>query len=103
MMAPISSEVIAKLRALRQLRHMSAQPLTDEVAARGFPVTRSSVAAWETGRKNTIPVDFLLLAAEVLGTTAVAVLTAPVTCPARKGKPPEGFTCNTCGAVGGGK
>lgn len=98
----ISTEVIGKLRALRQIQKVSAQKLADEVSALGFHVTRTMVANWEGGRKVTIPVDFLVLAAQALGTTAAAILSEPVACPQCKGEPPAGFTCNTCGTAGGG-
>jgi transcriptional regulator with XRE-family HTH domain len=99
--SPISSEVIAKLRTLRQIQKVSAQHLAGEVTTLGFHVTRTMIANWEGGRKNTIPVDFLVLAAQALGTTAAVILNEPVSCPQCKGMPPAGFTCNTCGTTGG--
>jgi len=97
----ISREVVSKLRALRQIQKVSAQKLADDVTLLGFPVTRTMLANWENGRKNTIPVDFLVLASQALGTTAAAILNEPVACPQCKGEPPAGFTCNTCGTAGG--
>jgi transcriptional regulator with XRE-family HTH domain len=101
MSTPISVEVIAKLRALRQIHKFSAQKLADEVTALGFPVTRTMLANWEGGRKATLPVDFLVLAARVLDTTPEKILNEPVACPTCKGTPPVGFTCNTCSQIGG--
>lgn len=101
MIAPVSAEVIAKLRALRKIQKVSAQKLADAVTELGFPITRTMLANWEGGRRTTVPVDFLVLAAKALGTTAVAILTEPVRCPSCKGEPPAGFTCNTCGTAGG--
>ncbi|MEV0220808.1 hypothetical protein [Streptomyces sp. NPDC050704] len=99
MNAPISTEVIAKLRALRQIHKVSAQKLADAVTDLGFPVSRAMLANWEGGRKGTIPVDFLVLAAKALGTTAEAILNEPVFCPTCRGDAPAGFTCNTCGGA----
>jgi transcriptional regulator with XRE-family HTH domain len=101
MSASISREVIAKLRTLRQLQKMSAQKLADEVTTLGFPISRSVIANWENGKRQTIPVDFLVVAAKALGTTGEAILNEPVLCPHCKGEPPSGFVCKTCGAEGG--
>lgn len=98
MSAPISAEVVARLRALRKIQKVSAQRLADEVTALGFEISRVMVTNYESGKKLTIPVDFLVLASQVLGTTAAAILSGPVACPGCKGEPPAGFTCNTCGA-----
>lgn len=99
MTAPISAEVIAKLRALRQIQKVSARQLADQVTALGYEVSGSVIANYESGKKATLPVDFLVLAAKALGTTAEALLTEPVRCPSCMGEPPAGFTCNTCGAA----
>jgi transcriptional regulator with XRE-family HTH domain len=99
MAAPISADVIAKLRALRQIQKVSAQKLADRVSALGFPVSREVIANWESGKKATICVDFVVLAAKALDTTAEAILNEPVLCPSCKGETPAGFTCNTCGAA----
>lgn len=94
-----STEVTANVRLLRQIKKVSAQRLADEISRLGFPVTRSMIANYEGGRRNTIPVDYLLLAAEVLDTDPLVLLLGPVQCPTCKGAPPEGFTCNTCGGA----
>ncbi|MFJ2004779.1 helix-turn-helix transcriptional regulator [Streptomyces chartreusis] len=99
--APISAEVIARLRALRRIRKVSAQVLAERMTAAGYPIKRSVIANLESGRRAEVSVDHLVAAAEALGTTAEAILSGPMpTCPTCKGEPPTGFTCNTCGANG---
>lgn len=98
-MTPLSAGIVAKIRALRKLEGVSAKELADLITLQGFPFTRSMVAMAEGGYRNTIPVDYLLLAATALGTDAATLLSGPVTCPTCQGQAPAGFTCNTCGGA----
>lgn len=101
MTAPISAEVIAKLRALRQIQKVSAQELAERMSAAGYPIKRSVIANLESGRREEVSVDHLVAAAQALGTTAAAILNGPMpVCPICENEPPAGFTCNTCGASG---
>ena len=94
---PLSAEVIAKVRALRRIKKMSGQALTDRMTELGYPIKRSVLANTESGRVASVSVDFADTAAQALGTDLVTLLTEPVSCPSCKGEPPVGFTCNTCG------
>lgn len=96
-MRSVSAEVIDKIRALRKMQKISAQTLADRISAAGWPVSRAQVANYENQRANTLPLDFVVYAAEALGTTVHALLTEDVVCPGCAGAPPAGFTCNTCG------
>ncbi|MGW5477616.1 helix-turn-helix domain-containing protein [Streptomyces sp. NPDC004008] len=100
MTAPISTEVIAKLRALRKIQKVSAQTLADRMTELGYPVQRTVIANLENGRRSDVSVDHVVTAAQVLGTTITALLNEPVVCPQCQGQPPAGFTCNTCGTGG---
>jgi transcriptional regulator with XRE-family HTH domain len=99
--APISAKVIAKLRALRKIQKVSAQQLSDRMTDLGYPVARTVIANLENGRRVEISIDHVVVAAEALGTTVLALLNDPVVCPQCKSEPPAGFTCNTCGQTGG--
>lgn len=98
-MLPVSAEVVAKVRKLRQIQKVSAQQLADRMTELGFTISRGVLANIESGRVASVSVDFLDAAARALGTDAVALLARPVVCPACKGEPPAGFTCNTCGGA----
>ncbi|HKW93133.1 MAG TPA: helix-turn-helix domain-containing protein [Methylomirabilota bacterium] len=98
MTAPVSAEVIAKLRALRKFQKVSAQTLADRMTELGYPIQRTVIANLETGRRSEVSIDHLVIAAQALGTTAMAILSEPVVCPQCKGEPPAGFACLTCGA-----
>jgi transcriptional regulator with XRE-family HTH domain len=100
MTAIISAEVVAKLRALRKIRKVSAQQLSDRMAELGYPVARTVIANLENGRRAEVSIDHVVIAAQALDTTVEALLTEPVRCPSCKGEPPAGFTCNTCGQGG---
>lgn len=101
--APVSAEVIAQLRAIRNELKVSAQELADRMTAAGYPIKRSVIANLESGRRAEVSVDHVAIAAKALGVDPAAIVrrvTAP--CPHCTGQPPAGFTCNTCGTAGGG-
>ena len=97
MTAPVSAEVIAKLRTLRKIQKVSAQMLADRMTELGYPIQRTVIANLENGRRSEVSIDHVVVAARALGTTVLALLEEPVVCPQCKGEPPAGFTCNTCG------
>lgn len=99
--APVSAEVIAKLRALRKMQKVSAQKLAARMTDLGYPIQRTVIANLETGRRAEVSIDHVVVAAQVLGVTVTALLNELATCPQCEGEPPTGFTCNTCGTVGG--
>jgi transcriptional regulator with XRE-family HTH domain len=97
--APVSAEVIAQLRAIRNERKVSAQELADRMTTAGYPIKRSVIANLESGRRAEVSVDHVAIAAKALGVDPAALLrrvTAP--CPHCNGQPPAGFICGTCGA-----
>lgn len=96
---PLSKDLIDKLRTLRKIHGVSAQELADRMTAQGFRITRGVIANCENGRVQTLSVDHADHAARALGTTLVQLISEPAECPTCKGKPPTGFTCNTCGGA----
>jgi transcriptional regulator with XRE-family HTH domain len=99
MTEPISSRVIAELRALRERQKVSARVLADRMTAIGYPIERGAIANAETGRRTEISVGHLVAAAQALGADAAAILRRCVPCPNCQGARPAGFTCNTCGGT----
>lgn len=97
MTAPISAEVISKLRMLRKIQKVSAQTLSDRMTELGYPVARTVIANLESGRRAEVSIDHVFVAAQALNTTVAALLAEPVVCPTCKGAPPLGFICGTCG------
>lgn len=97
---PVSAKAIAKLRIIRQGRAVSARALAEAMTEAGYPIQRSVIANLESGRRAEVSVDHLVIAARALGVDA-SILLREITdpCPRCKGKPPEGFTCNTCGGT----
>lgn len=98
--APVSAEIIGKLRTLRKIQKVSAQMLADRMTELGYPIQRTVIANLENGRRAEVSIDHVLVAAQALGTTITDLLEAPVVCPKCAGEPPAGFTCNTCGMGG---
>lgn len=100
-MEPLSADMMHQIRTLRQIQKVSAQTLANRITALGFTVSREMIANLEGGRKQTVPFDFVVRAAEALGSTLPELLAGPVKCPTCSGNPPVGFTCNTCGSKDG--
>ncbi|WP_326797479.1 helix-turn-helix domain-containing protein [Streptomyces sp. NBC_01808] len=94
--AAVSADVIARIRAYRIGRRMSAQKLADAITAAGYPITRAVISNQETGRVGTIPVDLVVAAAQVFG-LSIAEMFEGGPCPTCAGRPPAGFTCKACG------
>ncbi|WNG92652.1 helix-turn-helix domain-containing protein [Mycobacterium sp. ITM-2016-00318] len=63
-------------RAIRDARQgrMSAQELADETQQLGYPITRSQIANYESGRKQTLDVAELLVIAAALEVPPVTLL-----------------------------
>lgn len=95
----LSSDLFAKVRALRAIHGISTQRLAERMTEQGFPVKRSVIANAETGRVRTMSVDFADHAARAFDLSLTHFLAEPAHCPACKGEPPVGFTCNTCGGA----
>lgn len=93
---PVSAEVIARVRKLRQDRNISARKLAELMAATGFPATRTSVAQGECGYLKAVSVDWVVAAAKALDVSADVIFRGPK-CASCVDAPPQGFTCNACG------
>ncbi|MCY0916970.1 helix-turn-helix transcriptional regulator [Streptomyces sp. H27-G5] len=91
--------LIDKIKRLRKLQGLSAEMLAVRMAGTGYNVTRATIANAESGRRASLTVDFADHAARALGLTLVQLITDPAPCPACKGEPPAGFTCNACGVA----
>ncbi|KPC67282.1 hypothetical protein ADL27_59155 [Streptomyces sp. NRRL F-6602] len=93
------------LRSERERLGISQERLPRLLSAADFPVTQQYLTNVERGYRKEIPLSFVVAVAEVLGVTPDVTLgltggesaVAAITCPACKGAPPAGFTCNACG------
>lgn len=100
---PVSARVAANVRTLRRRHRLSAKTVADRTAELGFAVPRSVIANLETGRRDHVSVDELVVLAEVFDVEPAVLLTdLPPACDGCGDKPPCGFTCNACGAGKGG-
>lgn len=91
-----SAAVTIRMRRYRLERGWSVQKLADAITAAGYRVERSVLANQEAGRKQTVPVDLVVIAALVLD-IPVQHLLADAPCRHCQDAPPPGFTCNSCG------
>lgn len=102
----VSSTVSANVRSLRRARGW-----TQVEAAQRFAKVHGehwSNAVWsqaeqsDGSRQRAWSVDELVSVAQLFGASPADLLSGPQPiCPACQGKPPAGFTCNTCSADGG--
>jgi transcriptional regulator with XRE-family HTH domain len=79
---------------------MSVQRLSDEMAARGCPLSRTAIARRENGYCATVTVDELFAMAAVLGKSVEELAAELVGCKRCEDDPPAGFTCGLCGRAG---
>ncbi|MCP3769498.1 helix-turn-helix domain-containing protein [Streptomyces sp. MAR25Y5] len=70
----IGQSVATEVRRHRQSQGMSAQQLADRCAALGFPIGRSVLANFESGRRPALSVPELLVLAKALGVPPGALL-----------------------------
>jgi transcriptional regulator with XRE-family HTH domain len=95
----LTARVIANMKALRAQRGWSAQALADRLPV-DMLFGRAVIANLETGRRRDISLEEIAALAAVFGYANPWDLTAPIVppCPRCAGEPPEGFTCQLCGA-----
>ena len=62
------------IRTARKVKGMSAQELADETERLGYPISRSQIANYESGRKHSLDIAELLVIAAALDTAPVALL-----------------------------
>ncbi len=62
--------------AIRDARHgqLTAQQLADKTSQLGYPITRSQIANYESGRTQSLDIAELLVLAEALGVSALSLL-----------------------------
>lgn len=89
-----------RIRAERQVQRISGTLLAKLVTRDGYPVSRPMLSSYENGSARSVPVDFVVSAARVLGVPVASLLTDPDACPVCHGQAPTGFTCNACGNGG---
>ena len=86
------------LRVLRHARNLSLRDLAGRLTEMGWPILPSGVHGIESGGRKVTVGDLAALAA-VLDVADPWTLATEHFCPACKGFPPVGFTCNTCGGT----
>lgn len=94
---PVTARLAQRMRAQRTRRGMSQEQLSRALANTGCVMPRVQLAELELGRKREASVDLLLALSRVFVVPAAELLGLP-RCEACAGKPPVGFSCNSCGA-----
>lgn len=70
----LHKRVGASIRQARAGRGMSAQQVADKTASLGYPVSRSQIANYESGRKQSLDIAELLVIAATLDVPPVSLL-----------------------------
>jgi hypothetical protein len=93
---PVGDHVRGNIRALRQSQRLTTDAFAAKMREGGRPLQANGVTKIEMGNR-AVDVDDLVAIARVLGVEPQQPL-KPFECLTCGGKPPEGFTCRTCGA-----
>jgi transcriptional regulator with XRE-family HTH domain len=86
-----TTDVVRHMRALRGARGWTAQELADQT---GIP--RNVITNLETGRRETLSVDELVLLAQAFNVPPMRLIDGTY-CRRCFGAPPDGFICGDCG------
>lgn len=97
---PLSLNAMRRVRKMRRDRGWTNDEFARRLAEQGVPITPDMLYSYDIERRKDLTVDVLFAFAEVLGTTAQA-LVGPATCDTCQGAPPPGFECRACGAISG--
>ncbi len=66
--------IAGAIKDARDTKNMSAQQLADETKRLGYPISRSQIANYESGRKQSLDVAELLVIAAALDTAPVCLV-----------------------------
>lgn len=70
----VATVVASQVKRYRKARGMSAQQVADACSALGYPLQRSVLANFESGRRATVTVAELLVLAKVLGVAPILLI-----------------------------
>jgi transcriptional regulator with XRE-family HTH domain len=70
----VHERIAGAIKATRDTKNMSAQQLADETKRLGYPISRSQIANYESGRKQSLDVAELLVIAAALDTAPVCLV-----------------------------
>lgn len=73
----VAGQVGRNIQRARKLASMSAQELSNACEGMGYPIPRSTIANIESGRKETVSLQELLVIAEVLDTPPITLIYYP--------------------------
>lgn len=73
----VAGRVGKNIQRARKIVDMSAQDLSNACEANGYPIPRSTIANIESGRKETVSLQELLVIAEVVGAPPLALIYWP--------------------------
>lgn len=91
----ISLRAAERMRAFRKTRRITGESFAAQLTRAGYPVSRSVLTNFETGRFKHVPVDLIVAAMKVLGVSFHQFMVGPL-CGTCKDQPPTGFICQTC-------
>lgn len=95
----VSAQVIMRIWQQREAHALSTRALADRVTkVGGYPITGQAISTHETQPGARLPVDYVFAAAKALWLSPAALMGIAAACSTCKGKPPQGYTCNACGA-----
>lgn len=91
----MSLRAAARLRDFRKTRRITGESFAAQLTRAGYPISRSVLTNFETGRFRHVPVDLIVAAMKVLGVGFHSFMVGPL-CGTCNDEPPPGFQCQTC-------
>lgn len=91
----ISLRAAERMRAFRKARRITGETFASQLTRAGYPISRTVLTNFETGRFKHVPVDLVVAAMKVLGVGFHQFMVGPL-CGTCNDKPPTGFICQTC-------
>lgn len=91
----VSLRAAERIRAFRKARRITGDSFAAQLTRAGYPISRSVLTNFETGRFRHVPVDLVVAAMKVLGVGFHGFMVGPL-CGTCDDEPPQGFICQTC-------
>lgn len=94
-LGPVGDQLRANIRTIREAHGFTYQWMADRLAEIGRPIPTLGLSRIENGERR-VDADDLVALAQVLQVAVPDIL--GLGCSTCFGRPPRGFTCDTCGA-----
>lgn len=98
---PHSAQAARRIRALRTTRRLTLAEAAEGITTRGYEISLESLQHIESGRRKSLPFDFVMAAARYFtlgfnGDPDISALLYGPLCDVCHDQPPRIYICGTC-------